>query len=300
MEATWDMKRFPAVPLVVCFGVWLAAWAEDAPDANPSEPKPLRVLLVAGGCCHDYAAQKDVLKAGIEARIRAEVEIEYNPSKGTDATFPKYANADWAKGYDVILHDECSSNVTDKAYVQRILDAHRAGVPAVNLHCAMHSYRWGEFRKPVQRGDDNAGWYEMLGLQSTGHGPNLPIEVTFTDAGHPITVGMENWTTGNEELYNNVQVLDSAHALASGRQLVPGRRRGDSPPDEEVKPQEVTAVVAWTNHYGPNRTRIFSTTLGHFTETVADDRYLELVARGLLWVTGNLGEDGKATGGYGQ
>ena len=25
-------------------------------------PKPLKVLLITGGCCHDYKAQKDILK----------------------------------------------------------------------------------------------------------------------------------------------------------------------------------------------------------------------------------------------
>jgi type 1 glutamine amidotransferase len=30
-------------------------------------------------------------------------------------------------------------------------------------------------------------------------------------------------------------------------------------------------------------TRVFSTTLGHNTETVSDPRYLDLVTRGLLW-----------------
>lgn len=291
------MKKYPILLLTSALGVWLVAHAADEPA---SAPKPLRVLLVAGGCCHDYAAQKDLLKAGIEQRLNAEVDIEYTADKSTKATFPKYESADWAKGYDVILHDECSADVTNRDYVKRILDAHREGVPAVNLHCAMHSYRWGDFRKPVKVGDDNAGWYEMLGLQSTGHGPKLPIDVTFTDSKHPITIGMKDWKTGGEELYNNVQVFDSAHALASGKQMVPPRKKRGEPVDPDAKPKEANAVVAWTNEYGPKKTKIFSTTLGHFNETVADDRYMELVSRGLLWVTGHLGDDGKAKDGYGQ
>jgi len=198
------------------------------------------------------------------------------------------------------VHDECSANVTDAAYVNRILDAHRNGVPAVNLHCAMHSYRWGDFRKPVQPDAENAIWYEMIGLQSTGHGPKSPVEVTFTDRNHPITVGLEDWTTGDEELYNNVQIFDSAHPLASGRQMQRPRRKKGAPKDPDAKPKEATAVVAWTNEYGPENTRIFSTTLGHFNETVGDDRYLDLVSRGILWVTGNLGDDGRPRNGYGK
>ena len=262
--------------------------------------KPLRVLIVAGGCCHDYAGQSNMLKTGIESRIKAEVTVEFNPDKSTKALFKSYDKDNWADKYDVILHDECSASVTDKVLVKRILDAHRKGTPAVNVHCAMHSYRWGDFREPVKLSDNNAGWYEMLGLQSTGHGPQSPIDIKFENSSHPITKGLENWTTVNEELYNNVQVFDGAKALAKGTQLQKPRKKKGKKTDPNAKAKEVTAVVAWTNEYGPNKTRIFSTTIGHNTETVIDDRYLDLVTRGLLWVTKNIKDDGSPAEGYGR
>ncbi|NCA11606.1 hypothetical protein EBR56_07325 [bacterium] len=260
--------------------------------------EPLKVLLVAGGCCHDYAAQTQILEQGIEARIHSQVDVVYSPDKSTKATFEIYGSPDWAKGYDVVLHDECSADVTDPAYVERILAAHRRGTPAVNIHCAMHSYRWGDYRKPVASGADNAGWYEMIGLQSTGHGPQQPIEITFTDRAHPITKPLADWTTTSEELYNNIQLLPTAKVVATGRQLVPPKPKPGEPADPAAKPTEATAVVAWVNEYGPNKTRIFSTSLGHNNGTVADDRYLDLVTRGLLWAAGRLGDDGQisATG----
>ncbi len=63
--------------------------------------------------------------------------------------------------------------------------------------------------------------------------------------------------------------------------------------------KDVESVVAWTNEFGPKKTRIFSTTLGHNNETVADARYLDLVTRGVLWAGGKLGDDGKPVDGYG-
>ena len=266
----------------------LAAVSAPAADAA----KPLRVLLVAGGCCHDYATQTRLLEKGIEARVRADVEVVFNPDKSTKATFEIYGNPDWASGYDVVIHDECSADVTDPAYVERILAAHRRGTPAVNLHCAMHSYRWGDFRQAVATGANNGGWFEMLGLQSTGHGPQQPIEIVFTDRAHPIAKALADWKTVNEELYNNIQVLPTAKVLATGRQLVPPKPKKDEPADPAAKPTEASAVVVWTNEYGPNKTRVFSTTLGHNNDTVADDRYLDLVTRGLLWAAGKLGDDG--------
>ena len=269
------MKKLiaPILTLVLTAGLYFAQAAETA-------AKPLRVLIVAGGCCHDYEKQQSILKEGIESRLNAVVDVAFNPDKTTKATFEIYKAKDWAKDFDVIIHDECSADVTDPAYVANILDAHKAGVPAINLHCAMHSYRWGNFKEPVKAGGDNAGWYEFIGLQSTGHGPQLPIDLTFVDSSHPITRGFENWTTVKEELYNNVSIHKTAKPLAKGKQ------------------GGTETVVAWTNEYGENKTKVFSTTLGHNNETVSDARYLDFVTRGLLWACGKIEKDGKPSVGY--
>ena len=58
-------------------------------------------------------------------------------------------------------------------------------------------------------------------------------------------------------------------------------------------------VVVWTHLYGPKKTRVFSTTIGHNNETVSDDRYLNLVTRGLLWACDKLNDDGTPKMGYG-
>jgi type 1 glutamine amidotransferase len=286
------MKKLiaPLLTVALATGLFFA-------QAAGSAAKPLRVLIVAGGCCHDYEKQQLILKEGIESRLNAVVDVAYNPDKTTKATFEIYKAKDWAKDFDVIVHDECSADVTDPAYVANILNAHKDGVPAVNLHCAMHSYRWGNYKEPVAAGADNAGWYEFIGLQSTSHGPQSPIDITFTDAAHPVTKGLENWTTVNEELYNNLQML-GAKPLASGKQMQMPRVKKGQKQDPNATATEANAVVAWTNEYGPKKTRVFSTTLGHNNETVADSRYLDLITRALLWTTGKLAEDGTAAAGY--
>ena len=121
-------------------------------------------------------------------------------------------------------------------------------------------------------------------------GPQEPIAISFIDRTSPITKGMADWTTIKEELYNNVRVFDTAQPLARGKQAVK---------QKDGSEKANTFVVVWANKYGPKKTRIFSTTIGHNTATVKDPRYLDLVARGALWATGHLNDDGSPAEGYG-
>jgi type 1 glutamine amidotransferase len=100
---------------------------------------------------------------------------------------------------------------------------------------------------------------------------------------------MADWTTIHEEHYNNIKVFPSATPLAIGRQIVKSRD-GNSRTNDWVD--------VWTNQYGPKKTRVFSTTVGHNNETVQDPRYLDLVTRGVLWATGHLKDDGTPADAY--
>ena len=254
-----------------------------------SAAEPLKVLLLTGGCCHDYAAQKDILKKGLEARANIVVDQIHTDDKSTKPPLPIYGNPEYAKGYDLVIHDECSAAIEDPAVIAGVLAPHRNGIPGVNLHCAMHSYRFGNFKEPVAGGADNSHWYEYLGLQSTSHGPQEPIAISYVDKDHAIAKGLADWTTIKEELYNNIQIL-TGKAIARGKQTAKQK-------DGSMKESET--VVAWTNEYGAKKTRVFSTTIGHNNATVEDPRYLDLVTRGILWATGHLGADGKPAAGYG-
>lgn len=132
--------------LSVAIAISLMAFVNAAEDSD----KKMQILLVAGGCCHDYPEQTKLLKEGLEKRINSEVTVVLSSDTSTKATFKIYESDNWANGYGVVIHDECSANVTDNPYIDRILNAHRNGTPAVNLHCAMHSYRFGNFRVPSQ------------------------------------------------------------------------------------------------------------------------------------------------------
>lgn len=260
-----------------------------ASAATAADVKPLRVLLITGGCCHDYAKQKDILKKGIEARANVVVEQIHTDDKSTKPPLPIYGNPNYAKGFDAVIHDECSASISDPAVIAGVLKPHQDGVPGVNLHCAMHCYRFGDFGKPLPPGAPNGVWYDYLGLHSTGHGPQEPIAINFLPDASPVTKGLANWTTGKEELYNNIQIL-TGKPLAKGKQTLKGK---------DGATRDVETVVAWTNEYGSKKTRVFSTSLGHNNTTVEDGRYLDLVTRGLLWACGKLDDSGQPAAGYG-
>ncbi len=268
----------------------LAAVLGLALPSADAAPKPLRILLITGGCCHDYANQKNILKNGLEARANVLVDQIHTGDGSTKPPLAILGNPDYAKGYDLVLHDECGADISDPKLVEAVLQPHRDGLPAVNLHCAMHSYRIGNPNDPVVPGTPHGYWFEYLGLQSSGHGPQEPIAIHFVDEKSKITKGLEDWTTIHEELYNNVNVFPSAHPLAKGKQVTK-KKDGTS--------KETETVVVWTNEYGAKKTKVFSTTIGHNNETVQDPRYLDLVTRGVLWATGHLGKDGKPASGYG-
>ena len=269
-----------------------------APLGNAADaPAPLKILLITGGCCHDYNAQKDILKKGIEARANVVVDQIHTDDKTTKPPLAILGNADYAKGYDLVLHDECAADIKEPAQIAAVLKPHRDGIPGVNLHCAMHSYRFGDFGKPVAAGADNASWYEYLGLQTTGHGPQEPIAISYVNKESPITRGFDDWTTIKEELYNNVQVLPTAQALARGKQMVKSKKK-QADGSEIIEEKAVETVVVWTNKFG-EKARVFSTTIGHNNATVEDARYLDLVTRGVLWACDKLDADGKPKAGYG-
>ncbi len=232
-------------------------------DANP--PKPLRVLIVTGGCCHDYPVQRELLKKRLELRAYLDVETVYQGGTSSDSRIELYEKENWSDDFDVVIHDECFAGVSDNAWTKRILKPHLDGLPAVVMHCGMHCYR-----------DGTQDWFEFCGVTSFGHGPHYPHEVLTRDAEHPImrTLGA-GWANPEGELYHIEKVWPNARSIASAK----SRERGDE------------HTVAWVNEYGPKSTRVFGTTLGHHNATVEHPAFLDLVTRGTLWACGRLTDE---------
>src|SRR5437868_15205589 len=112
-------QRRSALLLAVLTAVLLLPATGAGEKKAEEKVKPIRALLVIGGCCHDYDKQKDILTKGVSARAHVEWVVSYDPDKGTKHLNPAYEKADWAKGFDVVVHDECCSDVKDLTLIDR-------------------------------------------------------------------------------------------------------------------------------------------------------------------------------------
>jgi type 1 glutamine amidotransferase len=247
----------PILRTVSMAGLLAAAASSFAADA--ASGKPLRALLVTGGCCHNYPLQTAALTNAVGQFAKVQWTVVNEGGSGTKAMIPLYDQPDWAKAYDVVVHNECFADTTDHAYIRKITSAHKAGVPAAVIHCAMHTYRAVDI-------DD---WREFLGVTSRRHDhqSNYPVKKLVAD--HPILKGLpDNWVTPKDELYVIDKLWPNAKALATSR----SERDGKDYP------------VIWTNQFG--KARVFGTTYGHSDETFRDPVFLDYVSRGVLWAAG--------------
>jgi len=222
---------------------------------------PIRALVITGGCCHNYTFQAEALTKGISEKAEVEWTVVNEGGRGTRAEIELYNNPDWAKPYDVIVHNECFADTTNAEYIRKITAAHKAGKPAVVIHCAMHTYRAADF-------DD---WREFLGVTSRRHDHQSRYPVKVADKEHPAMKGFpENWVTPMDELYIIEKLWPGAKALATSV----------SERDEKEHP------VVWVNDY--HGARVFGTTYGHSDETFREAVFIDLLARGVVWAAGKL------------
>jgi type 1 glutamine amidotransferase len=225
-------------------------------DPFAGQPR-IKALIVSGGCCHDYSGEAKVLMDTVGRALPVDWTLALQGGRGTTGSMPVYGSPDWAKGFDIVIHNECLANVTDPAYIRKITDAHRSGLPAMVIHCSMHSYRAATI-------DD---WREFLGVTSRSHTAQHPISVKIVAKDHSSLKGFkQDWVTPADELYVIDKLWPNAKALATAV----------SPEDKKEYP------LVWVNEYA-GRSRVFGTTIGHGSATWDDPVFQDLLTRGFKW-----------------
>ena len=262
------MKSLPRPAILLLAISVLATSVVNAAD----KPK-LKGLLITGGCCHDYDNQKQIIAEGLAQRMSIDFDVVHEGGTGREHKVSVYSEPGWAKKYDVIVHNECFGGVKDDAFVKSIAQAHFEGTPAVFIHCSLHSYR------SAAVGVDS--WRELIGVTSQRHEKHRAVLVQNVGEHNPIMTGFPlEWATPNGELYIIEKVWPNAVPLAQAY-------------GTDTKQVH---TVAWTNQFG--RARVFGTSLGHHNETMNNDIWLGMFARGVLWTVGKLDDKGNPVPGY--
>jgi len=260
MKFTKHLNKLLPVVAGLVIGGFAIAQGDEKGDA-----KKIKALMVTGEGYHDYENQKKIISDGVSERLDIEWTIMHD--KTPEACKKNLGKEGWAEGYDVVVYNICHAKEADTKFIDSVAAVHeKTGTAAVVIHCTMHSFHWN-VKAPE---GEHATWVKFLGVRSRNHGPKAAIKVTkVPGVDHPATKDLpDGWTTPEGELYNVLEVLDTATVLA----------HGDN--GKVKKPQ----VCIWANQYG--KARVFGTTIGHHNSTMQTKEYLDLIANGITWAVG--------------
>ena len=211
--------------------------------------QPLKVLvLTSPGVYHNYEQQTQQLAHGIAEKINVQFDVSLTELE-------RWRTTDFSEGYDVLIYNICMADNLDGDLITNLRrQTEELGVPALVIHCTMHSFR------------ETNLWWPLFGLQTKAHESLRPL-AQIKGAQHPILEGIpDDWTVANDELYINLQFEGQTLLSAVG---------------EDKQPH----TTAWITYQGP--TPIFGTTLGHSDETLQDLSFQQLIVNALLFVSGN-------------
>ncbi len=193
---------------------------------------------------------------------------------------------DYGMGYDAIVYNFCLADARDlEAMTNLMAQTLEHGVPALLLHCAMHSW-WDTFKRGSEiPGHDNHGaraseslverwkssnpdqpfplWGDFTGIASTSHGPQSEIALEKV-AEHPALRNVpDGYETPETELYNNEYTLPGVKPLLKGKQRAFfGAWRAE-------------AVVMWEVQRGAGT--LLALTWGHGDEDWSDPVFRQLL-----------------------
>tara|TARA_R110002072_G_scaffold4508_7_gene31443 strand:+ start:11013 stop:12137 length:1125 start_codon:yes stop_codon:yes gene_type:complete len=234
--------------------------SSDETVTEPAYPTLKALILTSPGVYHNYEQQTWDIGHGIVERANVRFDVSL-------AEPERWKTTDYSEGYDVLIYNICMADNQDPDLIANMRrQTEELGVPAVFIHCTMHSFRETDL------------WWPLLGLKSKAHEPKRALR-QVQNGQHPVLTGIpQDWVLSEDELYINLDF--------TGQSLL-------STVGEDGKPH----TTAWIDYHG--LTPIFGTTLGHSEDTMKNTVYQQLIANAVLFVTGNLSSDGQPSPGMG-
>ena len=254
--------------------------------AAGAKPSRVKVMILDGQMNyrgHKWYETTPAMKQVLDQAGRFRVEVVTSPKKGesNDNFQPDFSS------YDVIVMNYEGDDWPEKT--QKAFETYMAnGGGLVVVHAADNAFpQWKQWNEMIGFGgwggrDEKSGpmiWLEdgkiVRDIKSTEnggyHGQNTNWLVTTRDPEHPIMKGLpEKWMHANDELYSKMRGPGkNMHVLATGWQTPDQRGTGK---DE---------ICLFTVSYGKGR--VFHTTFGHDTKSIASVGFIVTFHRGTEW-----------------
>ncbi len=240
------------------------------PEAKEAD-RPIRALIITGHNhpAHDFSRTTRALYEvlGQDERFRVESNLS-----------PEFLASPKLFGYDVVVMNYCNweqPGLSEKAKKNLLAYLDKGG-GLVIVHFANGAFHfslpkagdsdWPEWRTRICR----RVWDHTPG--KSGHDKYGTFTVHIARAEHPITQGMQDYTT-TDELYFRQQGDEPITVLATARSQVTGK---DEP-------------MAFVSTYG--KARVFQTVLGHSAEAILTPGTAALIRRGAAWAAGRAPAD---------
>jgi len=215
--------------------------------------KPVSVLVIVGGHVFDTVEFFDAFRS-LE---HVEFDAVYHP----DAL--ELLRSDKTDDWDVLIFYDFIPNMPERDSVVFKALTH-SGMPMLFLHHALATcQRWEGYMKMV------GGRYVMPGysddstlLSDFRH--DIDLTVNVVDPGHPVTMGIEDFTI-HDEAYSNITTL-----------------QGITPLIETTHPQ-CAPLVGWANRQ--NQSTIVYLMLGHDKQAYGNPAFVQLLNQSIRWLT---------------
>lgn len=246
------------------------------------------------GRWHKYTPQLEHFK-----KIAEKAKWNYTVMTGDhDSQIEQLMSKDFGKGFDAIIYNFCFASSTNYEACHNLMKQTKEhGVPALMIHCSMHSF-WGTFKAPrgkkgkepdlsqhVKVGKGKQGyalkaevdkwnsahpnipfpvWGDFTGIASTAHGPKLEILTEKLATDHPALKRLpDGFTVMPSELYNNYYITEGVKPILKGYQ----------------KEKSDEAIVMWESQQGKGK--VMGLTLGHYPEEWEVEAFQNLIIDGV-------------------
>jgi type 1 glutamine amidotransferase len=234
--------------MLICLGAVLGGFSAEAAE----QPARIRALLITGDDvpAHPWQEMAEATREALDAAGRVQVRVSEDPlileSKAA------------LERYDVIMmlmYNRHLPTITDQAK-ENLLEFVRGGKGFYVQHLASASFaEWDEYGKLCGR-------YWVMG--TSGHGPRKTFTATIADDDHPITKGMESFTT-DDELYARLQGDTEIQVLVTA----------ESSWSNQVEP------LVFVHKYGEGR--VAHNAFGHDGKALRNPPVARIIARAVEW-----------------